>query len=50
MLTAAATLGAVVVGYLLSVLTERRAWKQRKLEQLRERQLDTLILLTRIRE
>ena len=45
MLTAAATLGAVVVGYLLSVLTERRAWKQRKLEQLRERQLDTLILL-----
>jgi len=42
---AAATLTAVVLGYFLSRLTERRAWTRRKTEQVRDRQLDTLVLL-----
>lgn len=39
LLQSAATVAAVLVGWLLSVLTEGRSWKRRKLEQVRDRQL-----------
>ena len=40
---ATATVAAVLVGYLLSILAERRAWQRRKAEQIRERRLQALI-------
>jgi hypothetical protein len=43
LLQSAATVAAVLVGWLLSVLTERRSWKRRKLEQVRDRQLSSVL-------
>jgi hypothetical protein len=43
LLQAAATVAAVLVGWLLSVLTERRSWKRRKVEQVRDRQLSSAL-------
>jgi hypothetical protein len=38
-----ATVAAVLVGWLLSVLTERRSWKRRKAEQVRDKQLSAAV-------
>jgi hypothetical protein len=40
---AVATVCAVLIGFLLSTLAERRAWGRRKIEQLREKQLAALL-------
>lgn len=45
---AAATLLAVILAYLLSILTDRSSWKHRKKEQIREHQLDSLKSLIHI--
>lgn len=43
-----ATLFAVLLAFLLSIFTERSSWKQRKKEQIREHQLDSVKNLVHI--
>lgn len=40
-----ATVVAVIVGYGLSVLSERRGWERRKVEQLRDKQISAVVEL-----
>jgi len=45
---ALATVIAVFVGFLLSALAERRAWERRKVEQIRDRQINSVLGLSRV--